>query len=47
MVRDEIMRKEKGRIIGKRRLIKIRETIESDDPVFREFFAIRADAEQI
>ncbi|MCR5249960.1 MAG: hypothetical protein K6E50_05075 [Lachnospiraceae bacterium] len=35
------------RRVGKRRLIRIRETIESEDPVFKEFFAIRAEAEKI
>lgn len=32
---------------GKRRLAKIRETIAEQEPVFREFFAIRAEAEGI
>ena len=35
------------RRVGKRRLIKIKETIEEQEPVFREFFAIRAGAEGI
>lgn len=35
------------RRVGKRRLIKIKETIEEEEPVFREFFAIRAGAEGI
>ena len=35
------------RRVGKRRLKKIKETIDAEEPVFREFFAIRANAEKI
>ena len=35
------------RRVGKRRLREIKETIDDEEPVFKEFFAIRATAEKI
>ena len=35
------------RRVGKRRLKKIKETIDAEESVFSEFFAIRANAEKI